>query len=302
MDSIDRGILLDLGRNCRTTLKDLADRHDVTSNAIRKRIVSLEEKGVIRQYIVELSRAMVNSELMFALLYTDGSVDVDVFADRVFEHPLVIRVHYDSYGSCIVHAEYSGTEQMSELSSFFRRLESVEEVEIHTLPEPRGEIKPLTRIQLRVLAPLLDEPRMRVSDIAKKSNLTVRRVRRTLKELVESKSVLFTYLRVLTAADASYVAFRITWESKHISPEQVEKRLRERFPNEFWRVSYSAIEPIMWCGFLIENSTVSETIRAEFSNIPSVDVRNIILVYPPKKTRSIRHQALRKMIEDAGFL
>ncbi|MCK5239585.1 MAG: winged helix-turn-helix transcriptional regulator, partial [Candidatus Thorarchaeota archaeon] len=127
MDSIDRGVILDLQRNCRITLRELAERQGVTSNAIRKRIASLEQKGVIREYVVELSRAMVNSELMFALVYTDKTVDDDVFAERVFAHPFVVRVHYDSYGTCVVLAEYSGTEQMNELSTYLRRLDSVED-------------------------------------------------------------------------------------------------------------------------------------------------------------------------------
>ncbi|MFW9918869.1 MAG: winged helix-turn-helix transcriptional regulator, partial [Candidatus Thorarchaeota archaeon] len=60
MDPIDRGIILDLQRNYRVSLRALADKHGVTSKAIRRRIAALEEKGVIRDYLVQLSRAMTN--------------------------------------------------------------------------------------------------------------------------------------------------------------------------------------------------------------------------------------------------
>jgi len=302
VDKIDRGILLDLQRNCRITLQALADKHGISANAIRKRISALEDKGVIHEYVIELSRAMVNSELMFALIYTDKTIDDNRFAELIFEHPSVNRVNYDSFGSCIVQAEYSGTEEMSEISSYFRRLESVTDLEIHTLPIPRGESRPLTKIELRVLAPLLDNPRMRISEIARIAGLTVKRVRKTLNNLIHSKSVLFTISQVLSAADVSFIAFRITWDSKSITPEQIETTLREMYPNDFHRVSYSALEPIMWCYFLLDDNKTSEQIATEFRKLPSVIVRNTILVYPPKKTRSIRTQALRKMIQEAGII
>ncbi|MHA1908795.1 MAG: winged helix-turn-helix transcriptional regulator [Candidatus Thorarchaeota archaeon] len=302
MDSIDRGLLIDLRRNCRITLKELSERHNVTSNAIRKRIASLEKKGVIRKYLIELSRGMVNSDRAFIIAYTDKSVDDDTFAERVFEYPSVTQVHYDSFGSCIIQAEYSGTEQLSDLSTYLRRLDSVTEVEVHTLPIPQGENKPLNNLQLRVLAPLLDNPRMKVPEIAKKSGLTARRVRRTLDDLIESRAVLFTISMTLTATDANFVAFRVQWDSKVISPEQVADFMREKYPNAFWNIIYSALEPIMWCDFVIEHNKTSEEIARDLRNLPSLDLRNTILVYPPKKTRSIRHLALRKMIADAGYL
>ena len=302
MDPIEWGIILDLLRNCRTSLRSLADRYEITPNAIRKRIMNMENRGVIERYVVELSRAMMDSEVMFALLYTDKSIDDDTFADMVFEHPLVNRIHYDSFGSCIVNAEYSGSKQMSELSSFFRGLESVREVEVHTLPMQRGEKETLTNLQLRVLAPLLDDPRMRTVDIANASGLTVRRVKRTLADLIESKSVNFTIVFNPTALDASLVAYRITWDPRETSPQEIDEILREKFPYQYWHLNYSATEPLLWCDCFVESNSSSEEIVQELRKIPSVNVRNTILVYPAKKKRFVRHLALRKLVQDAGFL
>ncbi|MFW9953980.1 MAG: winged helix-turn-helix transcriptional regulator [Candidatus Thorarchaeota archaeon] len=302
MDSIDRGILLDLRRNCRITYSDLAEHHGITATAIRKRVASLEETGVIREYVVELSRAMVNSEIAFILIYTDKSIDDDSFANLVFEYPLVYQVHYDSFGTCIVLAEYSGIEQLSDLSTHLRRLESVRDMEVHTLPAPRGKNRPLTNLQLRVLAALLGDPKMRVSEIAEKSGLTVRRVRRILDELVNQESVLFTVTLAMSASDATFIAFRLTWDTKAITPEKIRETLQDRYPNEFYNLSYSALEPVMWCDFLLEHIKDAEPITSFFRSMPSVNLRNTIMVYPPKKIRRPRREALRKMIEQAGHL
>ncbi|MFW9920715.1 MAG: winged helix-turn-helix transcriptional regulator [Candidatus Thorarchaeota archaeon] len=302
MDPIDRGIILDLQRNYRVSLRALADKHGVTSKVIRRRIAALEEKGVIRDYIVQVSRAMTNTEILFSLLYTDKSIDDDSFAEMAFAHPNVFRVHYDSFGTCIVLSEYENPEQMMDLTSFFRRLESVHDLEVHSLPLPRGEKKELSSIELRVLAVLIDNPRMPIADIARRSGLTVKRVRRTLTDLIDSEAVTFRIFVSLTSSDASYISYRVAWDPKKTNPATIDSILRERFPDAYWTSMYSAMEPLMWCDFLIDHPKKSEEVVRELRKIPSVIVRNTILVYPPKKIRHLRQEALRRMIQGAGFL
>ena len=85
LDLIDRGIMLDLRRNCRISYKTLAENHNISSNAIKNRIDGLTKSGVLDRYFIQLSRAMVNSEFMFVLLYTDKSIDDDTFSELVFK-------------------------------------------------------------------------------------------------------------------------------------------------------------------------------------------------------------------------
>ncbi len=283
-------------------MRVLADRLGITPSSVRKRIGHLVERGVINEFVVQLSRAMLGYNILFALLYTDKSIDDDTFADMVFSHEKVTSVRYDSFGSCVVHAEYASVNEMHEISAFFRRLESVNEIEVHTLPFPPGGKKNLTEIDLRVLAPLLDDPRMRVSDIARISGLTVRRVRRTLDDLIESNAIQFTIDAALTRSDAMYMAYRVQWDDKSISIDEICRILETRFPSRFLRLSRSALEPIAWIDFLIEHNSVSEIIVQELRKIPSLDLRNTIMVYPPKKTRLVRQIALRKKIEESGVI
>lgn len=301
MDSIDRGIILDLQRNCRVTYKTLSLKYGITSNAIRKRVERLIDTGVVDRFLVQLSRAMADSELMFALLYSDKSITDDELAEVVFNNPLVVRVHYDSYGTCVVHAEYIGVKQMSELSSFFRGLESVKQVEIHTLPVLRGSKVKLSNLHLRVLAPLLANPRMPISENAKQTGLTARKVRRALTELTEGGGVEFTISSNLSADDATFIAFRIQWNPKVIGHNDIEEKIRDEFPIKTWRIAHSATEPLMWCDFLVEHTREAESIGISIRNIPSVLIESTIITYPPKKTRSLREGQLRALIINAGF-
>ncbi|MHA1959481.1 MAG: Lrp/AsnC family transcriptional regulator [Candidatus Thorarchaeota archaeon] len=302
MDSIDRGIILDLSRNCRTTLHALSRTYGISSNAIRKRVTKLEETGVIEKFLVQLSWAMADVEQLFAILYTDKSIDDDSLAEKVFEHPFVASVHFDSYGACIVKGEYSGTKQLADMGGFLRGVVSVNRVEIHTVPIARGRKVELTNLQMRVLVPLLDDPRMSITNIAKQTKLTARRVRRTILELYEGGGINFTASLVLSAAESTSLAFRIRWDSKEIEPERIDSIIKKEFPNQYYRSKFSAMEPLMWIDFMVEHPREAEIIAGTLRGIPSVVIENTIITFPPKKSRHLREQKLRKLLEDAGFL
>ncbi|MHA2066081.1 MAG: Lrp/AsnC family transcriptional regulator [Candidatus Thorarchaeota archaeon] len=68
LDAIDRSIILNMSKNCRITFRTLAEKNGVSSNAIRKRVEKLLDTGVIQRFLVQLSRAMANSDVLFALV------------------------------------------------------------------------------------------------------------------------------------------------------------------------------------------------------------------------------------------
>lgn len=294
--------MFDLRKNCRVSYKTMADRFNVSSNAIKNRIDGLAKSGLLDRYLIQLSRAMVNSELMFVLLYTDKSIDDDLFAELVFKELSVIQIHFDSFGTCIVLAECFGAKHMGELAQFFRGIESVENAEIHTLPSQKGQKANLSNTQLRVLAPLLDNPRMPISKIAKQTGLTARKVRRTLNDLLEQQAVEFTISWTLSAADASFFAFRINWDPKVIDPERIEAKIRSDYPVKLWGCIHSAIEPLLWADFLVDHAKEAESIAVRLRSIPSVVIESTILVYPPKKKRMVRENILRDLISEAGYI
>ncbi len=301
MDSIDRGIVFDLRRNCRTTYTTLSDKYGISPNAIKKRIERLRAKGIIERYVVQLSLAMADLEHLFVLIYTDKSVDDETLADLVFSHQSVKSVQYDSTGTCVTQAEFSGIDELNDLSRFFRGLESVRDVELHPLPLESGQKVSLSNLQLRVLGAMVDDPRKPISEIARSAGLTTRRVRRILGNLVNCGGIQFTIQFDLSNADSVYIAFRLGWNERDVTPAEIGRILQEEFPNEFIKSSISATEPLMWCDFLVGHTSDLETISVHLRKIPSVVIESTILIYPPKRRRNLREQRLRNLIADAGL-
>ena len=92
MDSIDKSILLALDTNCRLSYQSLAETLGITATAIRKRFDRLIETGVIEEFNVLLKPAMLGSEDLVGLVYTDGSEKEDEFIELMGANPNVVQV------------------------------------------------------------------------------------------------------------------------------------------------------------------------------------------------------------------
>jgi DNA-binding Lrp family transcriptional regulator len=87
LDAIDKGILIELTNNCRVTYRELAKKFSISYNAIKKRIKKIEKLGIIYQYQVRLSLSMTGANLLFGLLFTDGSQDEEDFVNHIGKLP-----------------------------------------------------------------------------------------------------------------------------------------------------------------------------------------------------------------------
>ncbi|MHA2396527.1 MAG: Lrp/AsnC family transcriptional regulator, partial [Candidatus Thorarchaeota archaeon] len=174
MDELDRNILTDLERNCRISYQELSRKYGISANAIRRRILNLEESGVISGYSITLAPAMTGTDSLFGLLSTDGSQDEVEMVDAIGVSKHVLAAAAYSDGVYALVAEYNGPEELQELGTFLRTLDSVENAELHTFIRSWGSEMKLTKTHLRVLEPLLVDPRLPVVDIAQKTGLTAR--------------------------------------------------------------------------------------------------------------------------------
>jgi DNA-binding Lrp family transcriptional regulator len=302
LDSIDKGILRELRRNCRTTYETLSRQHGVSANAIRKRVDRLQEKGVIAQYIVRLSPATSNVYPFLALASTDESLDSEDFVNAVGNHRLVNKVGFDSNGWCVITGTYRSPGDLSDFSEFIRSFESVHRCEVHPIPAELGGRSELTRLHLRVIKALRDDPRKSIAAVADESGMTARRVRSTLDQLVEDDIVRLSIRLNPNAGDTIYVTFRIRWDPSETSATAIRNELTTAFPDEFFLEGHSATEPLMWADFLVEKVSDSEGIAHTIKSIPSVRVENTILPFPGKCFPDLMDRVLDELLEAAGLL
>ena len=282
LDDIDKRIILELDLDCRMTYQKMADKLGLTATAIKKRVTKLLEQGVIDRFITTLNFDMIDSDLLLAIIQTDGSEYQEDFIEKMGNDPKVIQVSSVACGKgglYCVFAVTSGVTALSDFGAFVRTLEPVIDSEIHVLLYPRGKKTTLTNLQLRVLKQLVDNPRMSIVELAELAGMTARRVRRIIDELQESEGILFSVYWNLGIGGLTEVLLRIEWDEKTASHEEIIDTLRREYPLEFWTPFISAAYPVVFARFVVEKLETIESIARTVRRSPYVKSLSTLVLY-----------------------
>ncbi|MFX1475209.1 MAG: winged helix-turn-helix transcriptional regulator [Promethearchaeota archaeon] len=318
LDLVDKRIILELYANCRTSYQTLARRLGLTVNAIKKRLDKLIESGIIIRFCVYLSLAMLDAEMVLAILSNDGSLEGEEFLDKLGTNPMIHAASFLSDGSVLLFAEYQGASGLAELGRFLRQLEGVTDVEMHTLITEKGSKRDFSQMELKVLYCLTEDARMSIAEIARKTRLTPKRVRRIIQSFLgeggshpefsiqrqsigdfrtQQACLHFRLWWDLNAGGGLAFIVRIRWNEGGSFGEIVEW-LKKEFPLEFWYAYASASEPIVFCVFVVEHMREADPIVQKAHAAPYVESANPIFGFPAKKYPGLRDLRLQELLED----
>lgn len=301
MDTIDKEILLRLEKNCRISYQVIAQDIGISSNAVKKRVAKLLESGILQEFSVMLSRAMVGSEDVFCFVHTDGSLDDELFINEVGTHPMVYAITPLSIGDYIVMADCIGPEAQLELGRALRTRSGVIDVQIHPILTERGRRAKISKLQLRVLNCLLQDARMTTAAISRCSGLTTKRVRRVLKELEESRTIDFTIrLNVNTGESLAFLAV-IKWDASKTCYVDINTRLQSQYPYNYWFPFVCTIEPLLYGVFIVEKISEVEEIYRGLKSMGGVLNVRPLLFFPNRLFQSIRISEIEDMISKEGI-
>ncbi|NHI87989.1 MAG: winged helix-turn-helix transcriptional regulator [Candidatus Thorarchaeota archaeon] len=304
VDSIDKRILLALDENCRLSYQALGEKTGLTATAIRKRMDRLIETGVIEEFSVILKPAMMDSDYLVALVFTDGSEDEEELMELIGSNPLIVQVGQIVTGAgrlYFLQCEYKGAEGLQSLASFIRTLDSVNDAELHTILVQRGEKFKIKKLHLKVLKYLLEDARMQVGQLAEETGLTARRVSRAIQEMLDSNAVWFAARWNLSLGNNSEFYLKITYDEQTSEIEEINRWFRESFPDEYWYSFCSAMEPILFAKFVTEHFRDAEKISHLTKSAHFAKSVDVLLSYPVKKFPRLGRIELERMIDEVGL-
>ncbi len=296
LDFIDKGILLDLGDNCRVPFERLARKYGVSATAIKKRVANLIDAGVIEGFYIELKLAMIDADLILAIVQTDGTIMDENFTQSIADIRDVYAILPLATGDYVLLAQSVGPEGLSELGSSIRVIEGVQNVELHPVLTAKGRKIELSNLDLRVLACLVEDAKMSTPKIASRTGLTARRVRKILQELQEGEAIDFKIIRNLNVgANLAFLA-RITWNPVDTDREALDLLLKERYQVEYWFSLPSAVSPLAMSLFVVEHIRDVERILRELKKVPGVKQVMTHLFFPGKLFPAPTRRSLEDLV------
>lgn len=303
MDNIDKGILFGMLQNCRTPYRALAQQFNMTANAVKKRVQKLVNSGVIAKFTAELSLAMVDGENLLALIYTDGRENEEEFLQLIGSNILMREVGILSGSAYLAMGTHTGSESLRDLGSFLRGIDNVRSVELHSLVKDalHGKKIDLSKLQLRVLQCLVEDPRMPTKKISELTGLTVRRTRTTINSLLDSGAVSLGIRWNLSAGEGFVFLLKIMWDEKTGGLEDILLFISERFPVAFYGPLVSATESVVFAVFVVDQFKDADLISKNIAEAPFVKTCQTLFGRPQVSYPDIRSTRLAEMLKDAGL-
>lgn len=301
LDQIDKQILGYLARDCRTPYREIAKSLGLSATAIKSRVDELVVARVITDFIVEFTPAMIGSEAMMLWLKTDGREDSNKFISEIATIRGVLQIVPIYGGDFLVFVEYTSSLELATITEAFESNPHVNSTEIHTLLIQRGKKTNLSNLQIRVLKALLKDARMSISNIAKDAGLTVRLVRRTLKELKECEAIRFSLRWRLNVGERVTFLLKLKWNPKQTSRNEIIDVLSKKYENELWDALTSVSEPILIAIATVDNLNDVNMITTEVKSHAGILYSEAFVYRPPYNYKSLKRLSLEEFIQAAGI-
>lgn len=290
----------ELHENCRMSYQTLANKFGLTANAVRGRILRMIEDGIIDSFMVMISPEMMDSDILCAIAYTDGTEDTEEFAARLGQNQMIMIV---GEGSCIdgnvytIFAQYIRSEGLNKVASYIRDNKEVVRVDVYPILYPRGGKTQLSKTDFKVLRVLTEDARLPISEIAKKTGLTARRVKRVLDNFLETDSIWTAVRWNLNASDYIQFLMKTTYDERTIKVDDLVAWLKDSYKMKFWDTYFSATSPEVFVEFVVDNLRDVAELQRSMMKAPFIKAVSPILRFSETKFPWLGEQYLRDMIK-----
>lgn len=305
LDAIDRTIIQMAYANCRISYEALARVVKLTPNAVKNRVHNLIDNRVLSQFLITYAPGAIDAESYQAIVLTTGNENPDDFVDIMGTSPMIGHISTLATvngGAYLLWGEFIGTEMLHEVSTFLRNLDEVEDVDLYVvLANHESLTGEFSNLHIKVLQVLRENPLMQISEIAQKTNISPKTVRRALREITDGGKVKFIGRPDLAAGSLVNIHIRMYWNEKKISLENLLKWLNEKYPIEFWSPFTSATEPMMIAEFVVEDLQEAERISSELHQTDFIESSTTMVAFSSAKfsyLSQIRLNELLDQIED----
>ncbi|MGY5859803.1 MAG: winged helix-turn-helix transcriptional regulator [Candidatus Thorarchaeota archaeon] len=301
MDAIDRTIIQMAYANCRISYEALARIVNLTPNAVKNRVNNLIDSRVLSQFLIAYAPGAIDAESYQAVVLTNGTENSKDFVNIMGANPAIGHISTLATvkgGAYLLWGEFIGTEMLHEVSTFLRNLDEVEDVDLYVvLADQEILTGEFSNLHIKVLQVLRENPLMQTSEIAQKTSISPKTVRRALREITEGGKVKFIARPDLAAGSLVNIHIRIRWNEKKISLQELRNWLYDKYPIEFWSPFASASEPMMIAEFVVNDLHEADRISSELHQVDFIDSHTVMVAFSSGKYPYLSQIRLNELLD-----
>jgi DNA-binding Lrp family transcriptional regulator len=204
-------------------------------------------------------------------------------------------------GAYLIAGEHPSSTMLAELGNSLRDLNEVKDVEfhsMHTTDIEQGVMAEFSRVQLKILKCLSQDPRMQISEIAEMTGMASKTVRRGLRELMDGGKVRFTVSIDPVVVGIVDIFLRITWNDEMISEDELVEWLWREYPDECWYPWTSDSDSVIIADFFVGSLLDAERISTRIREAPFVTSSTLLVSLSASKFPYYTEMKLQEILKD----
>jgi DNA-binding Lrp family transcriptional regulator len=187
MDNLDMKILSRLLNNCRESDRQIGIELGISGGAVRARIQKMEKREIIEEFFIKVEPPVLGYGVLYFVVSGENINEILEQVSLVGEPYFVVPCIGGITVCGIVVKE--NVKQKVELAS--KLMKDVRVLSIFEAENP-GFNSNLTKTDLEILERLIKDPRQKIENIAKNTNLSTKTITRCIEKLQENDGIQFT--------------------------------------------------------------------------------------------------------------
>ncbi len=267
MDNLDIKILSRLLNNCRESDRQIGKELGISGGSVRARIRKMEQAQIIENFTIKVDPPVLGLGVLYIVVSGQNIKEIleqiSLVGKPFFVVPCVGGVTV--CGIVVKEEIHEKLKLVNELMKGVRILSIFE-------AESPGFNSNLTKTDLEILNELMKEPRQKIENIAKKTNLSTKTVTRCIEKLNENEGIQFTLVYDPTKIKNFIPHAILTWIEGDM--KNTLKKLEKEFSESFLQIPFIAKNQIvlfMYSKDIYNMDDLTQQVR-NIENIKSADL------------------------------
>ncbi|MGI0065131.1 MAG: AsnC family transcriptional regulator [Nitrosotalea sp.] len=189
MDKLDIQILSHLLNNCRKPDRQIGSEIGISGVAVKSRIQKMLDKKIIQEFTLKIEPPVLGYSV-FYFVVTGKKFDDILNQIRLVGEPFFVIPCVGGITVCSIIVKENPTQKMELAKNLLRDIRVLSIFEAKN-PEIRSD---LTKTDIEIIDILLKDPRLKIEEIAEKSDFSTKTVTRSLEKLQNDEAIQFTLI------------------------------------------------------------------------------------------------------------
>jgi DNA-binding Lrp family transcriptional regulator len=267
MDKLDLKIVSILLDNCRESDRQIGNKIGISGNAVKSRIERMLKNGVIESFALKIEPPVLGFSVLYVVT-TGQDIDGILKQIRLVGDPFFVVPCVGGITVCAIVVKDDVQQKIEIVKNLMR---DVKVLSIFEAENP-GIRSDLTKTDLEIINHLLEDPKLRIEEIAKLTDLSTKTVTRSLKKLQNDEVIQFTLVYNPEKFD-QYIPFAVlVWIESGL--KDVLGRLKKQFSDAFLQKPFIAKNQVVlffYSNNIFELDNIVQQVR-EINGVSTADL------------------------------